>query len=127
NITPRFEFGYGLSYTKFNYSSLSVSTSSSGAQISFTVANTGTVDGTEIPQLYIGFPSGTGEPPKVLRGFEEVILAKGASASVTLSLNKRDLSIWSTPAQSWVQPSGIYNVFVGASSRDIRLSGTFTI
>jgi len=143
NITPRYEFGFGLSYTTFGYSGLSISASSSGVSISFTVTNSGSRDGTEIPQFYLGFPSGTGEPPKVLRGFDEVILPKGQSNNVTLSLNQRDIryvflfttwivvnilfSIWNTPSQSWVRPSGTFKVFVGASSRDIRLQGSFTL
>lgn len=91
NITPRYDFGFGLSYTIFSYSNLNVSPSGSGATVSFTVSNTGSRDGTEIPQMYIGFPSGTGEPPKVLRGFDEVVLAQGASQSVTFALDQRDL------------------------------------
>ncbi|KAL0068855.1 hypothetical protein AAF712_004186 [Marasmius tenuissimus] len=89
-IVPRYEFGYGLSYTKFEYSALSVSSSGTSQAIKFTVKNTGTFDGTEIPQLYLEFPSGAGEPPKVLRGFDEVKLAKGASKEVTLTLSQRD-------------------------------------
>ena len=68
NITPRFEFGFGLSYTTFKYSDLSIASSGDDTTVTFTVANSGSVDGTEIPQLYLGFPEGAGEPPRVLRG-----------------------------------------------------------
>ncbi|KAF9557186.1 glycoside hydrolase family 3 protein [Agrocybe pediades] len=124
NITPRFEFGFGLSYTTFSYSSLSISSTSTGYTVSFQVTNTGGLAGTEKPQLYLGYPTSADEPPKVLRGFEEVDLAPGESKTVTLSLIIRDLSIWDTPSQSYIRPSGTFNVFVGASIRDIRLTGT---
>ncbi|ESK91328.1 glycoside hydrolase family 3 protein [Moniliophthora roreri MCA 2997] len=120
-ITPRFEFGYGLSYTTFEYSDLSVSSS----LISFTVKNTGVFDGTEIPQLYLTFPDGAGEPKKVLRGFEEVKLASGASQKVEMRLSEKEISVWDTPSQSWKRPAGTYTVHVGASIKDIRLTGTF--
>jgi beta-glucosidase len=90
-IKPRFSFGFGLSYTKFDYSNLQISSSNGGVIISATVKNSGGVDGTEIPQLYLGFPAGAGEPPKVLRGFNELILSAGSSNTVNFILNQRDL------------------------------------
>ncbi|KAJ7465974.1 glycoside hydrolase family 3 protein [Mycena latifolia] len=124
-ITPRFEYGFGLSYTTFAYSGLAIATSGTAQVVSFTITNTGTVAGTEIPQLYLGYPTSAGEPPKVLRGFDEVPLAAGASAQVSLSIGQREMSIWDTPSQSWVRPTGTFLVYVGASSRDIRLNGSF--
>ncbi|KAF8181130.1 glycoside hydrolase family 3 protein [Mycena galopus ATCC 62051] len=125
NIAPRYEYGFGLSYTTFTYSGLSITTSGTSTIISFTVHNTGDVAGTEKPQLYLGYPPAAGEPPKVLRGFDEVPLAVGASAVVTMTLAARDVSVWDTPSQSWVRPAGTFLVYVGASSRDIRLNGSF--
>jgi len=90
-VEPRFDFGFGLSYTTFEYSSLVISTSGTGVTVVATIENTGGVSGTEIPQLYLGFPANAGEPPKVLRGFDEVFLQAGSSSSVTFSLNQRDL------------------------------------
>lgn len=90
-IEPRFDFGFGLSYTTFEYSGLEISTSETGVNVVVTIENTGAVPGTEIPQLYLGFPPNAGEPPKVLRGFDEVFLQAGGSSSVTFSLNQRDL------------------------------------
>ena len=93
-IIPRFEFGFGLSYTTFVYSGLFISTSSdpsAAATVSFTISNTGSVDGTEIPQLYLTYPPKAGEPEKVLRGFEEVDVARGRSVTVRMTLNQRDL------------------------------------
>jgi beta-glucosidase len=93
DITPRFEFGFGLSYTTFSYSGLSIvpSTGQYAYTVSFTVQNTGNVDGTEIPQLYLAFPASAGEPKRILRGFDEVKLATRASSTVSLGLTARDI------------------------------------
>jgi hypothetical protein len=90
-VTPRFEFGFGLSYTTFGYSSLSTSASGSSQVVSFTVKNTGSIAGTEIAQLYLTYPSSAGEPKKVLRGFEEVDLGVGESKTVTITLSAREM------------------------------------
>ncbi|KZV87575.1 beta glucosidase precursor [Exidia glandulosa HHB12029] len=157
NITPRFEFGFGLSYTDFKYSGLSArvsipkreepSTSAktghstpavvppggpadhwkSAVKVSFTIKNVGKVDGHEVPQVYLSYPASAGEPPKVLRGFARPLIKKGQSKTLTLELLKRDISIWDVVSQSWVVPKGRYTVAVGASSRDIRQSTTFTV
>lgn len=141
-ITPHFEFGYGLSYTTFSYSALSIATSGTSRVVTFIVKNTGTVAGTEIPQLYLSFPASAGEPKMVLRGFDDIDLAAGASASVSMTISQREMrsglassfplgsanpssSIWNVPSQSWIQPTGTFTVSVGASIKDIRLTGTF--
>ncbi|KAJ7205541.1 glycoside hydrolase family 3 protein [Mycena pura] len=127
-IVPRFEFGFGLSYTTFAYSALAIAAAGPGTSttVSFSIANNGSLAGTETPQLYLGYPAGAGEPPKVLRGFDEVgPLAPGASQQVVMTLGEREMSVWDTPSQSWVRPAGTFAVFVGASSRDIRLTGSF--
>ncbi|KAG6882905.1 hypothetical protein C0993_008700, partial [Termitomyces sp. T159_Od127] len=142
NIIPRFEFGYGLSYTTFAYSALSITSSGTSQIIAFTVTNSGAFAGAEKPQLYLGYPSTAVEPSKVLRGFEEVFLDVGASSLVNMTLTERDMryflnrereinlttlfcSIWDTTSETWVRPSGMFNVYVGASIKDIRLSGIF--
>ncbi|KAG8691629.1 hypothetical protein FRC11_014381 [Ceratobasidium sp. 423] len=125
-ITPLFDFGYGLTYGgKFDYSALSIASTSTSVTVTFKVANSGTQKATEIAQLYLGFPASAGEPPKNLRGFEEVPLAVGASSTVTISLSIRELSVWDTPSQSWKRPTGTFTVYVGSSHSDIRLQGTF--
>lgn len=91
NISPRFEFGFGLSYTTFVYSSLAVTASHTSYIIKFVVTNTGIFAGTEIPQVYLGYPASAGEPKKVLRGFEEVFLDVRATEVVTISLSERDM------------------------------------
>ena len=99
-IKPRFDFGFGLSYTTFEYSNLEIWPSGSGVTVVVTVNNTGPVPGTEIPQLYLGFPANAGEPPKVLRGFDEVFLLPGGNSSVRFPLNSRDLRL--VPDSKWL-------------------------
>ncbi|KAG2020918.1 cellulose-binding beta-glucosidase [Coprinopsis cinerea AmutBmut pab1-1] len=127
NIRPRFEFGFGLSYTTFGYSNLAITRDGPGFQVSFTVANTGAFAGAEKPQLYLAYPPNAGQPKKVLRGFEEAILEVGASTRVTINLSERDMSVWDVPSQSYVRLPGVYTIYVGASSLDTRLQGTVTI
>lgn len=91
DITPRYEFGFGLSYTTFDYSNLKIKTKGNSVSVSFNVRNSGSVDGTDIPQLYLGFPSSAGEPQRVLRGFEEVPLRAGKSSNVEITLTQQDL------------------------------------
>jgi beta-glucosidase len=90
-ITPRFEFGFGLSYTTFAYSSLSISSSSDIYTLSFTITNSGSLAGTEKPQLYLAYPATAGEPKRVLRGFEEVDLGVGQSKVVSIVLDRRGM------------------------------------
>ncbi|KAJ7917186.1 glycoside hydrolase family 3 protein [Mycena leptocephala] len=128
-IIPQYEFGFGLSYTTFTYSGLEITSTGSGTSsavvVAFTVTNSGVFAGTEIPQLYLSYPANVGEPKRVLRGFEEVKLAVGTSATVTMNLSAREISIWNVVTQAWVRPLGTFTVTVGASIRDNRLTGTF--
>ena len=78
----------------------------------------------QIPQLYVTFPESAGSAPLNLKGFESVFVAPGEIADVSLSLTRYDLSIWDVVSQSWVVPSGDATISIGASSRDIRLTGT---
>jgi beta-glucosidase len=146
-IAPRYEFGYGLSYTNFNYSGLAVSVSATagpsngpivpgGAEelfksvgtISVIVQNTGEIAGAEVAQLYLGLPeSAPSTPPKQLRGFQKLNLQPGVQGTATFDLTRRDLSYWDVQIQKWVVPSGTFTVYVGASSRDIRGEGKFTV
>ncbi|MCJ1310080.1 hypothetical protein MMC25_003741 [Agyrium rufum] len=141
SITPRFEFGYGLSYSSFTYSSLaSTYTASTGssasspggagglydsvATVTAQITNSGSVTAAEVAQLYIGLPdSAPTTPVKQLRGFQKLTLAPGASGTVTFNLRRKDLSYWNVAQQKWATPTGTFTVSVGASSRDIRLTG----
>jgi beta-glucosidase len=77
--------------------------------------------------LYVAFPSSAGEPPQQLKGFQKVFLNPGQTTTVTFNLTQQDLSIWDVGTHSWALQSGTFGVLVGASSRDIRLKGSFTV
>jgi len=123
NQTPLFPFGHGLSYTTFNYSDLKVDPSG----VRLKVANTGTREGAEVVQLYVGHPAAAGEPPQQLKGFEKVWLKPGESKTISITLNRQSLAIWDDVAHAEKIVPGPYTVNVGSSSRDIRLKGSFTI
>ncbi|OCF31065.1 avenacinase [Kwoniella heveanensis BCC8398] len=139
DIAPAFEFGFaGLSYTTYKYSNLSVQPSTATLQktvaassdevfdclaiITVDITNSGQIGGSEIPQLYIGSPA-DGAPIKVLRGFDTVGLDAGAKKTVEFQLTRRDLSFWDTYNEGWTLPEGDHQVYIGASSRDIRETG----
>ncbi|KAJ4328952.1 glycoside hydrolase 3 [Fusarium piperis] len=133
DITPRFEFGFGLSYTEFEYSSLKVSIRDTAlaedlwqtiATVKATIANVGTVCGEEVAQLYVAIPN---SPPKQLRGFEKLAIEKGSSAEVQFELTRRDFSVWDVVKQEWTLQTGNYTVFVGASSRNLPLEESFNL
>ncbi len=129
-VAPRFPFGHGLSYTAFAYSGLTVDATSAAPAVlvSFSVQNTGAVAGREVVQLYLAFPASAGEPPLVLRDFAALPLAPGETTLVHFTLDQRAYSVWSVADYAWQPVSGgTYGVSVGASSRDIRLTGSFTI
>jgi beta-glucosidase len=132
-ITPLFPFGYGLSYTTFGFSGLSVTpgatTSLGRIQVAATVTNTGSRAGADVAQLYLGDPASAGEPPRQLRGFQKVALAPGQSARVHFTLTPADLSSWDSGSQAWQVPAGGYQVYVGDSSAlaGLPLRGGFEV
>jgi beta-glucosidase len=118
------------SYTTFGYTGLSVTGTVSptvSATVTFTLANTGSVDGAEVAQLYISHPAGAGEPPKLLKNFEKVVLAAGASAPVTFTLAASDVAIFDVTVDDFVIYPGTYGVMVGSSSADIRVTGSVVV
>jgi len=129
NITPLFPFGFGLSYTTFSFSGLSVSPldSHGKATITATVTNTGSKQGADVAQLYIGDPASAGEPPLQLKGFQRVDLAPGVSKQVSFPVTLRDLSTWSDSAKDWTAATGTYTVKVGDSSSSPQLSGNLNV
>jgi len=129
SITPLFPFGFGLSYTTFAVSHLSVGRSSrtNVARVGCTVTNTGSRAGGEVVQVYVGDPPAAGEPPKQLKGFVRVFLQPHQSQRVSVSLGRRAFSIWDTQSQDWRVVPGTYRILVGVSSRDIRLHGSVAL
>jgi beta-glucosidase len=119
-IKPMFEFGFGLSYTHFAYSDLTARTLANNTMtIAFTVKNDGPVAGAEVPQVYLGIRD-MDEPPKRLVGWSKIDLKPGESRKVTITVSPRQQSIWSVDVNDWKFIPGS-RVYVGASSRDIRL------
>ena len=122
-----FPFGHGLSYTTFSYTDLTLSNSQITDQDTLTVSckvkNTGNVAGKEVLQLYVGaLHSGVRRAVRELKGFEKVALEPGEEKTVTFTLNKRDFSYYETKIHDWFVESGSYQIEIGTSSRDIRLS-----
>jgi beta-glucosidase len=119
-IAPLFEFGYGLSYTYFTYSDLSVKRDTDRTlHVSFFVKNDGALAGAEVPQIYLGVDY-AGEPPRRLGGWSKIHLKPGEQQQVNITVSPRTQSIWDTSANDWrVIPHTV--VYVGSSSRDIRL------
>ncbi len=97
--------------------------------ITFTLTNTGNYYGSEVTQLYLGFPAEAEEPQKILRGFERVYLAAGESREVILVLTRKDISYWNVVNQQWTVASGTYTVWISTSANnaDVELQGSFNI
>ncbi len=130
-VAPLFPFGYGLSYTTFQFEGLEISGGGEAGdgtkapvEVTFKVTNTGSRAGAEVAQVYVGtLPADVETPPRQLAGFEKVELAPGASTQVTLEIDPRSLSYFSDETGEWVTPPGAVDIFVGSSSRDIKLTG----
>jgi beta-glucosidase len=127
---PLFPFGYGLSYTSFSFSHLTVSPRLDRygqAVVGVDVTNTGTRTGAEVAQVYLSDPVAAGEPPRQLKGFQKVTLRPGQTKHLTFRLDQRAFSIWDSAAQRWTTVDGRYGVAVGDSSRQLPLTGTVTV
>ena len=123
-VPVAFPFGYGLSYTSFAYSDLKVTADS----VTLTVTNTGARDGAEIVQVYIAKPGAEiFRPAQELKAFARVLLAAGESRTVTLPLDDKAFRYWNTSTDGWEIEGGRYEVRVGASSADIRLTADVDI
>ena len=127
NLTPLFAFGHGLSYTSFAYSNLRITQSGGTETVLVDVRNSGTRAGDEVVQLYVSDPvASVDRRVKDLRGFQRVNIAAGATVTVTFTLTDQELAYWRDSSNSWYTEPGVFNVLIGASSRDIRLQGSFT-
>ena len=125
NKKPLFPFGFGLSYTTFAYSGLSVDSTAKTAR--FTVQNTGKRTGTEIAQVYGRLPKGSDEPYKRLAGWKRIVLAPGESQSITIVIDDRVLQTFDEEKNIWNLTKGEYQVMVGGSSDDTPLLGSLLI
>ena len=125
----RYPFGYGLSYTSFAYSDLSIAHDGDKITVTAAVQNTGKMSGAEVVQLYIGRNENTSvfKAQKELKAFQKVYLLPGEKKNVILTLAEENLAYYNTKVHTWVVENGEYPVFVGASAQDIRLSGNVTI
>ncbi len=131
-LDVRFPFGYGLSYTSFEYSNLSLNRSgdkdSNDVTVTFDVKNTGHLAGAEVTQLYVkDIESTIFRADKELKGFEKLFLYPGETKTVTMLLNKRSFAYYNTVIKDWHVESGLFDILIGASSRDIRLSESIDI
>lgn len=122
-VKPAYCFGHGLSYTTFHYSALQLAPS--GATL--TLENTGTVAGAEVVQLYLTYPAAAREPPVQLKGFKKVVLAAGAAMQVEIPLTKREFAVWDAGLRGWKVVGGTFQIDVGASSCDLRVSSTLDV
>lgn len=129
-VKPMFPFGYGLSYTSFAYSQLSVAPPSARnddpVAVTFDVRNTGKRAGAEVAELYVGDShAAVPRPVKELKGFAKIFLLPGQSKQVTLHLNHRSFSYYDIKTKEWTADPGDFSILVGSSSARIELTGKF--
>lgn len=124
----QFPFGHGLSYTTFAYRDLTLAAEPDGIRVGVTLTNTGDRDGREVVQVYTGrAESSVVRPPRELKAFASVELAAGESRAVELWVRREDLAHWDRRVDRWVVEGGELTVEVGASSRDVRLTGSVSV
>ena len=132
DVPVQFPFGFGLSYTTFEYSDLTVSADqmdeNEGLTLRFKIKNTGHVMGREIAQCYVRDLSSTVfRPVKELKGFAKINLEPGEEKEITIELNRRSFAYYSTYAGKWVVEPGQFEILIGASSQDVRLKKIITV
>ena len=132
DIEPLFPFGHGLSYTTFEYSDLKLSSNACSADdeltVSVVVKNTGKTDGKEVVQLYVSDKeSSVIRPIRELKGFEKISLKAGESKKVMFKLDRRAFAFYCEPAHDWIVEEGDFEICIGSSSRDIRLTADVII
>ena len=129
-MKPRFPFGYGLSYTRFEYDDLKVrqEEGDTDVEVSFTISNVGSWDGSEVAQLYIRpMHPFVSRPYKELKGFEKAFIPKGQKRQVSISLDKESFSYYKVDKKQYGYDSGLYEILIGTSSEDIVLSEVIEI
>lgn len=131
-VEPMFPFGYGLSYTTFEYNNIKSNhnemTENDTLQITFDLKNTGDVEGAEIVQVYVhDVESRIHRPEKELKAFEKVLLKPGETKTITLSLDKRAFAFYDVHHKMWCVESGDFDILIARSSKDIVLSKTIKV
>ena len=127
NVKPMFPFGFGLSYTTFSYEKLNVEISGKKTDdllcsVSFTITNTGNVEGKESAQVYVSDPeSALPRPLKELKGFSKVSLKAGESKTVSVNLNQRAFQYYDPAKKQWILEPGKFEILVGSASDNILL------
>lgn len=121
---PLYPFGYGLSYTTFEYSGLDITDKGKTVLVSFDIKNSGLMDGDEVAQLYVQLPGleNSTAPMKELKGFKRVHVKSGTTKRVEIPVQKEELRYWNEKEKQFVVPSGEYKMMIGASSSDMRLT-----
>jgi beta-glucosidase len=129
NIQPLFCFGHGLSYTDFTYDNLNTEVlEENTVKISFTVKNTGNINGAETAQVYVrDAECSVKRPVKELKGFKKVFLQSGETETIEIILDSTSFTFWHPDTKKWTIEPGDFNILIGSSSRDIRLENTFTL
>lgn len=125
-VPVRYPFGFGLSYTRFEYSDLQVRrTGEYDVEVTASITNAGEYDGAEVVQLYVAPKTGGAyRPVRELKGFSKIHLKRGETGQVSFRLDRRSFAIYDPARREWVVEAGRYDLEVGASSQDIRLSAT---
>jgi beta-glucosidase len=122
---PLFPFGFGLSYSSYEYSGLKIDETS--RQVTFIVKNKGPLAGSEVAQVYVQLPSAANEPYKRLVAFERITMNSGESKSITLPLTPKYLSVFNDQSNSWQLLPGEYRILVGTSSAAATLTSTLRV
>ena len=123
-VQPAYPFGHGLTYTTFRYSDLAVEETSGGYDVSFTVSNTGSFDAAEVAQVYVGEVNPcVARPEKELKGYDKVFVKAGETTRVNVHLPESAFAFYDVDIHDWRVNPGLFDIMVGASVSDIRLSG----
>ncbi len=128
NIEPLFPFGFGLSYTTFEYSNLSIVDKGDKLELSIDLKNTGSMNGSEVVQVYVSQKNPkVDRPPKELKAFKRVYLNVGETQKIILELKKDSFSYYDESSRSWKLDKDDYEILIGSSSRDIKLRSLISL